>query len=719
MTARVTQFTTPASPLAPAQPELDGNALRQPAPPASGPFVTVKDAALLEGVSEGAVRKRIERGDLARVPTGEVAPNGRRVYAIPLSELPPIAQEAWLHRERAQKRVAEMGDDDARCPVLDTGDPDINAMVEQGRLSDLDEINRRSLAVAELNQTLEHAAYGQRTALYKLIAEGHGVSAATLRRWAKEEAAAGKAGHAPGWNRRKGLGSRAMSEETRAVVLAAYLDERRLTPTQIRARIVIPYCTAHGLPVPHRATVARFLDEATNHVERTAFRRGRRAFEASCAAKVIRDLDTLGVYELLCGDCRKLDVFCLAPDGRVVRPWIALWMDVRTAGIVGWVLAPKINARMVALAFRRALLDLGVPDRVYVDNGKEFCNRALGQSLRRLRINYDDPGSITDTVERWPAVLPMADHDGWLGLFTVLGIERVTALPFHAWSKPVEALFNAFFKPKEQFLPGWCSADAKDKPEVLARQIERGDLLTAEQLAGIVTQWVEEWNTTHVCGDRGQPPAAFYEHFTPRWVPTPELCDVLLERSEKRKVQPHGIKLLGECYKSPELMPHVGEWCTVRFDPFDRRAITVFISSRNVRLAVPRAAKASWQGWGKPNVDNARCRKAQRSALADTQAALAPYRDPALLDPDRAVAMIAERKAGEAALEAEQRGAINAKAVALAADIIEEKRRAIEQAAQPPEGSEPSGGSPMAAILAKSADAWQKRYSTQEEVDHG
>jgi hypothetical protein len=229
-----------------------------------------------------------------------------------------------------------------------------------------------------------------------------------------------------------------------------------------------------------------------------------------------------------------------------------------------------------------------------------------------------------------------------MGLFATLGIGRITALPYHAWSKPIESLFNAFFKAHENLIPGWCGRDHKDAPEVLKKYVSEGKLLTWPQLSGLLGRWIEEWNESHVCGDRGRPPARHFDQFIPR-IPDRALLDVLLEPVEKRRITQFGIQLDPDhIYNSEALAIHVGEWCSLRYDPDDRAAITVFLGDGS-RVAVPAMPKARWGEFGPANEIAAQCRRAQRKHLSEIAALDRAHTAPAYADPEGAYRMVAQQ----------------------------------------------------------------------------
>jgi hypothetical protein len=84
-----------------------------------------------------------------------------------------------------------------------------------------------------------------------------------------------------------------------------------------------------------------------------------------------------------CGDQHQLDLMVINPDrdGQLDRPWVTAFMDMRTRALVGWHISFDHNSDTNIFAFIHGVRPkvhpifehlCGLPDRVYVDNGKDY-----------------------------------------------------------------------------------------------------------------------------------------------------------------------------------------------------------------------------------------------------------------------------------------------------------------------------------------------------------
>ena len=601
-----------------------------------------------------------------------------------LSLFPTTALE-WLKPDRRHEPSSDLDPTHAgsavvfrdAVPTLPSGKLDVAAMAAAGMTSDLAEANRRRAALDDLAAELRGAVSGQKRATYVRVATRHGISRTTLYRWARSLRTKGEAALAPGWGRKPGNGSRAMSDGMRHAVLAAYGTQQAISFKQAHA-VAERYAVLRGETCPHPATVRRFLQEQVSPLEEAAFRHGRKRFEQDILARCVRDLSSIEPHDVWCGDCRKLDVMVLAPDGAVVRPWLAAWCDVKTAGIVGYVVrCGSINTRGVALSLRAAILAHGAPDSVLVDNGKEYVNHYWHAPRRWLD---NPPGDALGKVDRFPMVLPPCDAHEADTLLSQLGIRPIIARPFSPQSKPIESHFNALFGEWENLVPGYCGRDAKQRPEVLKRHRKEGLLLDWPQFCDLLAQRVRWWNEEHICGERECPPAEAWAQAPARTIPDACLLDVLLEKVERRAIRPHGIRLDPEhIFNSPDLALHVGRTCQVRYDPDDMRAVTVFVRDGTalLRLAVPLAPKARWNAPYTVGIEAANAaRRAQKRRLREIHHRNVKHARPEYVDPTGGFRMVAARKQEEA--DAAQ--LVSAKATALAAEIKTERNEAAQVA---------------------------------------
>jgi len=533
----------------------------------------------------------------------------------------------------------------AAIPLTPEGRPDIVALRLAGRHSEIEVYDHRLRCVGACRAALEAAGYGDRMKVWARLEIELGQSQQTLRAWMSRAEKHGHIGLFPGWGHNRG--ETAMPEWMQRAIRARWLNQQRPRLSQVMATLR-DLCRLHRCPLPSRSSVARWIERHVTPLQRAAFRHGQRAWEEHGMAKVHRDPKALAPNELWCADHRRMDTFVIAPDGRIVRPWLTLFIDLATASFAGWRLADRPSAQSVALALRMGILRRGVPTALYFDNGKEFTAERFGGKAR-TRLQLQEPTQADyEGCARWPAAFPPSvDSAGGWSTLRALGIEDiVNALPYSSWSKPIEPIFGAFARPFENLLPGWCGHSVEDKPEKLARELRERRLLTWEQYAEAFTEQVRKWESEHRCGDRALPPDAAYNAFGRAVTAHEAALDLLLLQPRRRKVATQGIEIGPARFMNDELMLYVGQWVDVLYDPDNLAAICVRPAmDPNRRLVVPALPPAHWREMTASNEAVWSARKAQRAHLMTTARELRAALSPEHHDPTGANALAAANAA--------------------------------------------------------------------------
>jgi transposase InsO family protein len=218
-----------------------------------------------------------------------------------------------------------------------------------------------------------------------------------------------------------------------------------------------------------------------------------------------------------------------------VRPFLTIVVDsasrLLVTGLLGY---DPPNRFTVATAIRNAILTSehkpfgGIPDEIWIDNGKDLVAQHVYQLVEGLDIK------LVAGPPHQPQVRGI--------------VERLhKTLDTRLWST----------------LPGYVG------PNVVKRNPMAKAQLTLAQLDEYFRDFVERYHH-EVHSETGQTPLAFWqEHATP--LPVDEhilrLLDVLLKEPANRRVLKEGIKYLGERYWHPELAVLVGEDVLVRAAP--------------------------------------------------------------------------------------------------------------------------------------------------------
>jgi hypothetical protein len=522
-----------------------------------------------------------------------------------------------------------------QIPITRDGLPDLAALRDAGREVEAAEYDLRCRAVARLRRVKSESKYGDhRDVDYRVGAEFR-VSARTLRRWATAFSRWGWAGLLRAYGRSAGA-ERAIPKELGRRILDAYAYQGCLNAMQIYTDIVVPWFAQDGRQLPHPATVRAYIKRHVPPMVKTISRDGSRAWTVEHEAKVARDLDSAGVNGWWASDHRRADTFVLVADGlgqgwpgpqrglpctcgsgvprreccSVRRLWWTMTVDIASATIIGLRCTTQPTAATVAHQLHQAILEVGLPGHWVRDNGKEFVARRLGGRPGRLT----DLGSEDlDRQCRAPAAMPELAEETCL--WQQLGVELVTCLPYHPWSKYCETIFSAFARRFENRIPGDCRRSADSRPEKLQQEIADGALLTADQYITVLRDWMADWNSGRPIGERRQPPIAYYKEYRGR-IPDGQTLCFLLQDVRHVRVRTGAIKLDDHIYMSADLARFSGCNVTVRWDPGDPGTAYVYPPQGSC-IAVAECPKARYGEWGEANVRAAEARKAQRAAIRE------------------------------------------------------------------------------------------------------
>jgi len=324
------------------------------------------------------------------------------------------------------------------------------------------------------------AQFHGRVELIEFLARQHGSKVRTIYNWVNRWKGEGLSGLINKDRRDKGA-CRVLTAEARNWIIAAALPrppDRAAPEDDGTGRLSVrdiyrlygeerewrAYRLAQGddshtpLPVASyetfRAWHARIPD-----VIRDVATRGREHYFNVHAVTSLRDPAKSRPLEIVVMDHRLLDGFYRVLDPRardprerwrLVRPWLTAAIDWRTRRWLGWVICESPSSDSIAAVIKRVVMDYGVPEWMYWDNGKDFrCEYLEGPERRR-----GEPYRVPEL------------NTACRGVLNYLGVRVEHALPRRPHSKIIEPNFlaTALF---DKSLPWWCGNKPEARPERL------------------------------------------------------------------------------------------------------------------------------------------------------------------------------------------------------------------------------------------------------------
>ena len=310
-----------------------------------------------------------------------------------------------------------------------------------------------------------------------------------------------------------------------------------------------------------------YLDKIPEAV-RIKNREGNDAYTARCEPSIERDYSTLHSNEQWVGDHHQFDVICNA-NGVLCRAWLTAWMDMRSRLPVGWcIYAHDPNSNSILSALRSGILEHGVPEMVYVDNGKDFGSYVFHGSTKMQRRQ----GKVQLECNRITGVLNRLD------------IKSRFCWAYHGQSKPIERFFRTV---EARFCLAFdtnCGRSPAHKPEGLEDRLARGMAPKLGDFISLFSRWLD---TYHHAAHRGQGMngRSPVEVFNSSWnghgkrTTSPHMLDLLLTRQTKDvTVHKNGVAYSGLHYgqNEPALIEWLGRKVYLRIDERDVTSVSVW-----------------------------------------------------------------------------------------------------------------------------------------------
>lgn len=501
---------------------------------------------------KGALSRHIQRHCWRTSP---LAREGERGWEYQVALLPAEAQRALAVRAAHAEASVQASETWANYEAL----PDKTKAEAQRRLGVMDQIS-----------LLKAGGMTASTAV-ALVSRRAGVSASTLWGWCRLVDGIKRQDWLPALAPKHRGRTSKVDCDPRAwdFLVSLYLRPERPLFASVHRRLV-EAASKHGWgPIPSAKTLHRRLDALPKTVMVLA-RDGRDALERMYPHQT-RDTSTFAVMAAVNADGHTFDVFCRFEDGTISRPVMVGVQDLASGMVLGWRIGQSENWTLVRHAFADAIGRFGIPQDVWLDNGRAFASKWLtgGQKTRfRFTIRDDEPS----------------------GILTQLGITVHWTTPYHGQAKPIERAWRDLAEEisKHPALAGAYTGNKIDaKPENYGSRA-----VPIEQFRALVHSEIVRHNARPGRNGRGMRGRSFAEVFAEGFERDPG--SVIATAAQRRLLltaaegvtcrAPTGeVQLGGNRYWHEALTDQIGKKVIVRFDPDDLHA-AVGIYARDGRL---------------------------------------------------------------------------------------------------------------------------------------
>lgn len=297
--------------------------------------------------------------------------------------------------------------------------------------------------------------------------------------------------------------------------------------------------TDHGYASATKSRVTSFLKTLPETLgKQSPGRMGKHFYHQNLKPHKIRDNDKLPIGYGYEGDGHTVDAYVAHPaTGKLYRPEITVWIDVKSRFVVGWYLSNAESAVSTLFALSAALLNHDhVPCELFVDNGSGFKARLM-----------------TDEIA---------------GFFTRMGMRGTFSLPGNSRGKGlVEGFFKIYRNRLDKKYQTYCGHDMA--PEInrrLPEMVKRGKrtLPSFEQYKQDVAQFIEAYNDEPKGVLDGKCPRDIWQGL--KRVPVITTADALVQPRVIRTVTKTRVTLHNRIYQAAELAQYNGREMIVQYD---------------------------------------------------------------------------------------------------------------------------------------------------------
>jgi putative transposase len=514
-------------------------------------WLSIGETCNLTGWSERKVQRLALSGQVKARDTKDRAANGRPQRRFLLESLPAESQLKFARRDtgaelEAKNRSAagaalipfRSAPSAVECPRIVIPDPQAQQEAEErleviGPLLDYSRCEtpeEKARWCARNNRLIKNS-----DDLAQQLATQADVSTATIWRWVKRYREQGFAGLADRVRSDKGQ-SRWFQQHPDARIFVAYLYLVERTSVAFAYEQLEFEAERMGIAgdLPSRETVRVFLSQSISPAMKTYAREGERAYRERMAPYLKRGYVDVYANQVWVGDHMihdvevSNDVFGEVPFGTPGRLRLSAFIDYRSRKAWGtW--AWEGSSRSIAATLLRGILEVGPPEHIYADNGKDYKKVAKGAT----------PGSELLDDGRAPARWWKNEYDAIekTGILGRLGIAVTHCIPRHPQSKHVERFFRTLHERFDAVHQTYTSGSPATRPaqteELMMRHrwlLKRGRVAEsqhplASQIILACTAWIDAYNNAPHTGegmDGRTPNEVFAAERNPNQKPAPD-----------------------------------------------------------------------------------------------------------------------------------------------------------------------------------------------------
>lgn len=380
-------------------------------------------------------------------------------------------------------------------------------------------------------------------------------------------------------------GKSKITEEMWQTFLSYYLDEAQhpiqkcYEYTRLYFQETAPELVAD---IPTYSTFWRMVQNDIPEPMEVLGRQGQKAFRDRCAPYIHRLYEEMASNEWWVADNHTFDVITQGENGQLHRLYLTAFFDARSGIYTGSHVTTAPSSQSTLVALRKGILKYGIPENIYVDNGREFLTHDIGGLGHRKK----KPKNGEERFEVPP-------------VFERLGINMTNAIVKNAKAKIIERRFRDIKDHLSRLFETYTGGNVVEKPEKLKGVLKNGEI----PLDATFTDTVEtllDWYFNQqpyggeVAADHGKPRQQVYnENLHTKRVAGAEDLNLMLMRSARvQTVGRRGVHLdiAGQrldYWNDDFTFNYMGKKVYFRYDPDDLSAVRVYDLEDRFIMTVP------------------------------------------------------------------------------------------------------------------------------------
>lgn len=378
-------------------------------------------------------------------------------------------------------------------------------------------------------------------------------------------------------------GTSSIPEEVWQCFLSFYLDEAQ-HPIQACYEYTEMWIKREApqlLPLPAYASFYRKVQTAIPKPVEIMGREGMKAFRDRCAPYIRRTYEDMVSNEWWIADNHTFDVQTKGEKGNLHRLYLTAFFDARSGIFTGCYVTDAPSSQATLIALRKGIVKYGIPENIYVDNGREFLTFDVGGLGHRLKKSQKDKFAPPPVFER-------------------LGIKMTNAIVRNAKAKIIERRFRDVKDRLSRLFPTYTGGNVVERPERLKKVIKDTDNIPTDYeftqaVEDILTYYMNEKPYSGaVSSDSGKSRMQVYrEQLKEKRVAAELDLNLMLMRSTRsQKVGRRGVHLTvaGEkidYYNDDLILNHFGESVYCRYDPEDISEVRIYDLDDNYIMTAP------------------------------------------------------------------------------------------------------------------------------------